>query len=80
VLAVGDGTVVVVPTPAGARTYDATAVLAPGAEVELAATAGAATEQSVELADGTALPRIVSGQSFWFAWYGAHPDTDWWPR
>ncbi|WP_419920829.1 DUF3179 domain-containing (seleno)protein [Candidatus Poriferisodalis sp.] len=26
-----------------------------------------------------ALPRIVSSQSFWFAWYGLHPDTEIWP-
>lgn len=25
------------------------------------------------------LPRIVSSQSFWFAWYGLHPDTEIWP-
>ena len=25
------------------------------------------------------LPRIVSSQSFWFAWYGLHPDTETWP-
>ena len=24
--------------------------------------------------------RIPSMQSFWFAWYGEHPDTNWWPR
>ena len=27
-----------------------------------------------------ALDRLRSNQSFWFAWYGEHPDTDWWPR
>ncbi len=27
--------------------------------------------------DGETLP---AGQSFWFAWYGLHPDTTWWPR
>lgn len=26
--------------------------------------------------DGTTLP---AGQSFWFAWFGLHPDTAWWP-
>jgi hypothetical protein len=31
-------------------------------------------------ADGTGLPRLVSGQSYWFAWYGQHPDTAWWPE
>ncbi len=29
--------------------------------------------------DGTTRERLLSGQSFWFAWYGEHPDTDWWP-
>ena len=36
-------------------------------------------EDSIELPDGTVLPRLVSGQSFWFAWAGNHPDTTWWP-
>jgi hypothetical protein len=26
------------------------------------------------------LGRLRSTQSFWFAWFGEHPDTDWWPR
>lgn len=30
--------------------------------------------------NGTERERLLSGQSFWFAWYGEHPETDWWPR
>ena len=75
----GDATLVVVPAGAGARVYDAT-----GTGVRRGEPVALATEQagvsSVALADGTVLPRVVSGQSFWFAWYGAHPGTDWWPR
>ena len=37
-------------------------------------------EGLIELSNGTVLPRLVSGQSFWFAWAGNHPDTEWWPR
>jgi hypothetical protein len=29
-----------------------------------------------DTSDGKTLP---AGQSFWFAWYGLHPDTVWWP-
>jgi hypothetical protein len=38
------------------------------------------TEDSLILSTGTELARLVSGQSFWFAWYGNFPDTDWWPK
>lgn len=31
------------------------------------------------LADGSSLPRLQSGRSFWFAWFSAHPDTSLWP-
>ena len=37
-------------------------------------------EEALTLSDGTELPRLVSGQSFWFAWYGNFPDTTWWPQ
>jgi hypothetical protein len=37
-------------------------------------------EDAIELPDGTRLARLVSGQSFWFAWAGNHPTTDWWPK
>ncbi|MBT8165209.1 MAG: DUF3179 domain-containing protein [Acidimicrobiia bacterium] len=38
------------------------------------------SEDSLILPDGTELNRLVSGQSFWFAWYGNFPDTDFWPK
>lgn len=37
------------------------------------------TTNQLTLTDGTTLPRIVSGQSFWFAWWGLHPQTLTWP-
>ncbi len=73
VLGVGGASVLAVPTPAGIRFYgDAR----PGdAEVLVESSDGAAV-----LSDGTARPRVLDGQSFWFAWYAAHPDTAWWPQ
>jgi hypothetical protein len=38
------------------------------------------SEDLALLADGTELFRRVTGQSFWFAWFGNFPDTDWWPK
>ena len=38
------------------------------------------TEEALVLVDGMSLDRLVSGQSFWFAWYGNFPDTTWWPE
>ncbi len=69
---VGDSLVAVVPTSGGARFYDATAS-------GVADAAGEAGEEALVLAGGTRLPRLQSGQSFWFAWYGAFPATEWWP-
>ena len=37
-------------------------------------------EDFAGLAGGTEMRRLVSGQSFWFAWFGNFPDTDWWPK
>jgi Protein of unknown function (DUF3179) len=82
VLALGDGAVLVVPTGAGGRVYDAGAAVGPG-ELTVGGPVGLdpamVTPEAVTLASGTELPRLLSGQSFWFAWYGAHPDTAWWP-
>ncbi len=74
VLEVGDRRVAAIPSAGGARFYDAEGVSG-AAELEGAA----AGEGSLVLADGRELPRVQSGQSFWFAWYGAFPDTAWWP-
>ncbi|MDH3605812.1 MAG: DUF3179 domain-containing protein [Acidimicrobiia bacterium] len=81
VTSVGGTDVVFVASANGARAYDG----ADGLEVVDGAVvfdgqATTATEDALVLPDGTALPRLVSGQSFWFAWYGNFPDTDWWPR
>ena len=66
--------VLVVPTEGGARFYD----LGPDpGPVDPAAVATG--EMSAVLDDGREAPRLAGGHSFWFAWYGAHPDTDWWP-
>lgn len=77
---VGDRPVVFVATARGARVYQAV----DGLEVVDGAVIFAdgpvtITEEALTLPDGTALPRLVSGQSFWFAWYGNFPDTNWWP-
>jgi hypothetical protein len=79
VLDVGGRPILVVPTAAGARVYDAGGL----ADVVGGPPPGgvtAAGPDSAVLADGSRLPRLVSGQSFWFAWYGQHPDTVWWPE
>jgi hypothetical protein len=81
VTTVGDRPAVFVASGNGARVYESTegievvdgAVLYAGAEATV-------TEEALVLADGTELRRLISGQSFWFAWYGNFPDTDWWPR
>jgi hypothetical protein len=78
VLEVGPRPILAVPTVGGARVYDGRGLQGavggppPGGM-------SAAGPDSALLADGTRLPRLVSGQSFWFAWYGQHPDTTWWP-
>ncbi len=75
VLEAGGRRVVVVPTQGGARFYDATGV---GDLGDLAA--AAAGQGALALEGGEELPRLQSGQSFWFAWYGAFPSTEWWPE
>ncbi len=64
-----------VPSAGGARFYEA-------GDLGDAAALGDAdvAEDVLVLADGTELPRVQSGQSFWFAWYGTFPDTAWWPE
>lgn len=76
VLDVGDNAVLIVPTSGGVRAYDAR-----DTALEAGSTPDVATSTATEavLGNGTVLPRILSGQSFWFAWYGIHPDTSVWP-
>ena len=75
---------VVVPNIGGARIYLAdqaanSAVLAQAANSaggELAEnTIASVQSDSLTLSDGTQHVRVVSGQSFWFAWAGLHPDA-----
>ncbi len=82
---------VIVPNQGGARVYsaaDAQGVHSDAwrheAPVELAPGGILHDQLLVTGLDGRsgldiALPRIVSSQSFWFAWYGLHPDTEVWP-
>lgn len=67
---VGGRDVVVVPTDGGARFY---AGSGPAGD-------SIASEENLTLTDGTVLPRLQSGHSFWFAWYTNFPDTAWWPE
>ncbi len=39
-----------------------------------------AAPRGVRFTDAATGEDLASGQSFWFAWYGQHPDTAWWPR
>lgn len=74
---VANETLAVIPTGAGARFYLATP--APEAN-ELATRLASAVITETEVTAGDDVwPRVVSAQSFWFAWYGNHPTTSWWP-
>lgn len=66
----GTHLVTVVPFEGGARFYLGAAADLNGASFG---------EESLQ-AGGESLPRLLSGQSFWFAWYGTFPDTAWWPE
>ena len=80
VATVGDRPVVFVASGNGARVYEATDGLeVENGEVRFAGEATTVTEEALVLGDGSELPRLISGQSFWFAWYGNFPDTAWWP-
>lgn len=91
VYVLGDEPLVIVPNQGGARVYSAAgaagvpaAAWRHGATVEVAPGGVLHDEVHVSAIDRQAgielrLPRIVSSQSFWFAWYGLHPDTEIWP-
>jgi hypothetical protein len=70
-LEVGERIVIAVPTEGGARFYAAER----GEVLEGSVDA----EDGLTLADGSVLPRLQSGHSFWFAWHANFPDTQWWP-
>lgn len=76
---VGGDVLVVVPNPGGARVYSGagTDVVAGAAP---AVAPGGVAPDALTLADGTVLPRVLSSQTFWFAWYGLHADTLVWPE
>ena len=70
VFAVGSRRIVAVPVPDSVRFYDATSTdwkLGP-------------TDDAVASLAERNLAKVPNAQSFWFAWWGAHSDTDWWPR
>ncbi|WP_419838330.1 DUF3179 domain-containing (seleno)protein [Candidatus Poriferisodalis sp.] len=91
VYVLGGEPLVIVPNRGGARVYSAAdvaevpaAAWRHGAPVEVAPGGVLHDELRVNGVDGRnrvdlRLPRIVSSQSFWFAWYGLHPDTEIWP-
>lgn len=66
--AAGDRSVIVVPTSAGARVFDATGIDVGDAE--------SGAEVDAGLADG--LDVVITEQSFWFAWWSNHQDTLTW--
>jgi hypothetical protein len=75
-------TLLAVPTSGGARFYDATEATSVLSLADLGSlvAAGTAGEDMLVLGSGeVSLPRIQSGHSFWFAWYGNFPATAWWP-
>ena len=72
---VGPFAVVAVPTSGGARFYGPAGGRLDDGPVEVEA----GDEETVTLADGTELPRLKSGHSFWFAWFSNFSDTGWWP-
>ncbi len=77
VIALGaDASVIAVPTAVSAQFHDARAAdLQPGDPVP-AELVGRLTQPP---SGQPALPKLASGQTFWFAWYGLHPETTWWP-
>ena len=91
VYVLGNEPLVIVPNQGGARIYSAADVEGVpatawrhGAAVEVAPGGVLHDELRVNGVDGRnrvdiRVPRIVSSQSFWFAWYGLHPDTEIWP-
>ncbi len=91
VYVLGGEPLVIVPNQGGARVYGAAGASGVpaeawhhGAAVEVAPGGVLHDELRVNGVDGrnridARLPRIVSSQSFWFAWHGLHPDTEIWP-
>ncbi len=77
----GGAPVVLVASEGGARAYQGAAGLEVlEGEILFEGELVTAGEDALVLPDGTELARLISGQSFWFAWYGNFPDTEWWPQ
>lgn len=77
VFVVGVRTVAAVPTSSGALVYDlAGSGLAAGPLAGLVDS----TSEELRLDDGSSWPRVAISQLFWFAWFGEHPTTAWWPQ
>ncbi len=77
VFVVGETTVAAVPTSSGALVYD---LRASGRAAGPLDGIESADSEELRLDDGDAFARTVVPQLFWFAWFGQHPGTDWWPR
>lgn len=69
--------VVAAPGPGGARIYDATTVTA---RVPGPVTLRNSDHEIAVLDDGTVLPAMPTDRAYWFAWYGEHRTSSWWPR
>jgi hypothetical protein len=79
VLRVGGHRVVATPTSGGARFYDAGSLSVSNEELQALIGDAEAGEASLT-GGGVSLPRVQSGHSFWFAWFGNFPETSWWPE
>jgi hypothetical protein len=81
-LTVGGRSVLAVSTGAGARFYavDDHSVLEVAPDGSVTLPVDALAGETALTVNGVALERLASSQSFWFAWHGNFPDTDWWPR
>ncbi len=77
VFSVGELMIAAIPTSNGALAYDVSGSDLAAGPLDGIAEAGS---ERLRLDDGTEWERAAIPQLFWFAWFGQHPDTDWWPR
>ncbi|MGI9597894.1 MAG: DUF3179 domain-containing (seleno)protein, partial [Acidimicrobiales bacterium] len=77
VFEVGELTVAAVPTSSGALVYDLAGSDRRGGSLDDVVEAGS---ERLRLDDGSTWDRVAVSQLFWFAWFGQHPSTDWWPQ
>ena len=64
------------PGRAGARAYD---VDGSGLVAGPLPPSFEASDEVIVLDDGSSWPRVAAAQLFWFAWFGQHPETSFWP-